>query len=226
MYGGHPEHYFRVGLSALRNINAALSLWRQAENIQSILDLPCGHGRVLRMLAKQFPNAQIYASDIDYDASLFCQKTFGAQPLRSGTDFTTLSLGKTFDFIWCGSLITHLNEQEAVELFQFFGRHLNPGGLLMMTSHGDYAVQRIVEEHKIYGMSAEDAQCIRNGYDTVGYGYAHYPGRTDYGIAACSPAWMKTQFQRLGGWHEVYTKPQGWDEHQDVFAFAKSSGQS
>ena len=221
MYLGHPEHYFRVGLSALRNINEAVSLWKPSGEIKTILDLPCGHGRVLRLLAKQFPNAQVYASDIDYEAVLFCEKAFGAQPLRSGTDFKTLSLGRTFDFIWCGSLITHLDVPAAVDLFEFFGRHLNPGGLLMLTSHGDYAVQRIVDEYKIYTMTATDAECIRKGYDTVGYGYAHYPGRTDYGIAACSPEWIRSRFQQMGGWKEVYVREQGWDGHQDVLGFSR-----
>jgi hypothetical protein len=50
------EHYFRVGLEALQYIQVAVvAAGTGAPN--RILDLPCGHGRVLRMLRAAFPKA-------------------------------------------------------------------------------------------------------------------------------------------------------------------------
>src|SRR4051812_20897648 len=51
MHVGDGEHYLRVGLSAMRCIRAAT-----AGTPRRILDLPCGHGRVLRMLRAAYPD--------------------------------------------------------------------------------------------------------------------------------------------------------------------------
>ena len=75
--------------------------------MSEILDLPCGHGRVMRWLRATFPKASLTACDIDGDGVSFCAETFGARPALSSTDPEDLVLG-TFDLIWCGSLLTHL----------------------------------------------------------------------------------------------------------------------
>lgn len=49
----HPEHYFYVAYSALACIQG-LRTNQSGETFTSILDLPCGHGRVLRALKAAF----------------------------------------------------------------------------------------------------------------------------------------------------------------------------
>ena len=74
--------YYRFGLGALSFIRLALAAADQ-DAPRKILDLPSGHGRVLRMLRAAFPDASITACDIDRDAVDFCQHTFGAIPCYS-----------------------------------------------------------------------------------------------------------------------------------------------
>jgi trans-aconitate methyltransferase len=58
MFTGDPEAYFSVGRSALGCINVSLmAADLEPESVRTILDLPCGHGRVLRYLREAFPNA-------------------------------------------------------------------------------------------------------------------------------------------------------------------------
>src|SRR2546429_4341228 len=95
-------HYFSVGLSAFESINAALKA-AGTNSVTTILDMPCGHGRVARVLRAAFPTAEISVSDLDTDGVAFCAKQFDAQPLISGPDFSTLNFAKTFDLIWVGS---------------------------------------------------------------------------------------------------------------------------
>src|SRR5690606_23017971 len=64
MYGGNDEHYFHVGRSALRAILLSLAAARFEGPVRSVLDLPCGHGRVLRALRHAFPEARIAACDL------------------------------------------------------------------------------------------------------------------------------------------------------------------
>src|SRR5438552_18413641 len=54
------KHYFAVGRSALACVRMALGE-AGAPTPRSILDLPCGHGRVLRFLHAAYPAAQLTA---------------------------------------------------------------------------------------------------------------------------------------------------------------------
>ena len=53
--------------------------------VRKILDLPCGYGRVLRMIHAAFPRATIHACNLNKDAVDFCAATFGAIPVYSST---------------------------------------------------------------------------------------------------------------------------------------------
>ena len=53
--GGNKDHYFSVGRSALRNIKLAMAAaGKNPTDMKNILDLPSGHGRVLRFLKAFF----------------------------------------------------------------------------------------------------------------------------------------------------------------------------
>lgn len=106
-------HYLRVGLSAIRCINAALDKSHKKKPVQSILDFPCGYGRVLRFLKVRFPSADITVSEIESEALDFCSKEFSVKTLNSNKDFSKLSSPSKFDLIWCGSLFTHIDEKAA-----------------------------------------------------------------------------------------------------------------
>ena len=123
MYDG--KHYYRVGLSAISCINEAAKL-AGLTKVGSILDLPCGSGRVLRFLVHQFPEAEITACELEPGPVEFCARTFGAQAAYSSPNLREVSLGKKFDLIWCGSLVTHLNDRSIRDLLRVFQRHHQP----------------------------------------------------------------------------------------------------
>ncbi len=109
MYNEDGVHYYRVGLSAIRCIDEALQA-ANLKNVRTILDLPCGGGSVLRILVPRFPGSEITACELASGAAEFCSRTFGARSAFSSLNLDEVSLGKEFDLIWCGSLVTHLNE--------------------------------------------------------------------------------------------------------------------
>jgi len=81
-YAGNGEHYYKTGLSAIRAIDEALTEARIA-TVQSVLDLPCGYGRVLRCLVRRFPHAKFTACDLLRAGADFCAKMFGAEAVYS-----------------------------------------------------------------------------------------------------------------------------------------------
>ncbi|MDX6270535.1 MAG: hypothetical protein QOD28_1758 [Acidobacteriota bacterium] len=223
MYTGDGAHYFKVGLSALRVVEEALRRAR-LESVERVLDLPCGHGRVLRFLSRRFPRAAFTACDLDRDGVDFCARVFDATPVYSLTDLDALSFDTRFDLIWCGSLITHLDAPQTRALFRLFARHLAPGGLMLFSAHGDFVARRMPSGEFDYMLTAAQVETITRRYAATGFGYEDYrEGEGGYGVALTSPAWIRAQMAEVGGLAEVYFAERVWDEHHDVFGYVREA---
>jgi SAM-dependent methyltransferase len=214
-------HYYKVGLGAIRLINEVLQR-ANVKEVRTILDLPCGGGRVLRFLVLRFPRAEITACELASGAVEFCARTFGVQPALSSLKLEEVSFDKKFDLIWCGSLVTHLNESGIMALFRLFQRHLSTGGIMIFTTHGDFVQRRIPAREFDYGLEPEQIDRIGTDYQKRGYSFEDYPGEKDYGVSLTSPAWIRARVRDVGGLREIFFKERGWDDHQDVFAFARA----
>ena len=167
---GYAREYPIAGASASRCIQAALQSVGKERSVGSILDFPCGYGRVLRFLKAMFPDADITGGEAQSGALDFCQRTFGVTPILSSTDFSSLSLPRKYDLIWCGSLITHIAETAAADLLGFFYRHLTNEGLCIFTTHGQLALDWIEQKTKTYSLSEESQQRIVRTFHEKGYG--------------------------------------------------------
>jgi SAM-dependent methyltransferase len=218
MFQGNKDHYFSVGASALFCINQALTaVKRDIEDIKRILDIPCGHGRVLRTLKKTFTNAEITACDIIADAVDFCANTFGAVPVYSSNDVT----GK-YDLIWCGSLLTHLPLNEWFYFMNFFNDHLKNEGIVVFTTHGRWPAKRIGTGDCLYGLT--ESRQIIGDYKKNGFGFFPYQWAMEkkhYGISITRPSKAIEIFEEIQGLHLISYQERGWDNHQDVIAAIK-----
>ncbi|MGH7886743.1 MAG: methyltransferase domain-containing protein, partial [Candidatus Binatia bacterium] len=222
---GKEGHYLSVGVSAFQNIAAALKAV-EIDEVSTILDLPCGHGRVARVLRAAFPAAEFSVSDLDPDGMAFCAEQFGASPLALSPSFATLNFGKTFDLIWVGSLITHLPERATRDFIAFALRHLNPKGVAVLSSHGALVPDRITGKKATYGVESGAACRMIDDYQRHGYGYADYP-RMDgsaqhYGISIATRDWITSAITGAGG-KVLYYKDGAWDNHHDIVAFMRGS---
>jgi SAM-dependent methyltransferase len=225
MYTGNGSHYYRIGLSAIDCIEQALNA-AGINTVRNVLDLPCGHGRVLRFLVLRFPHARFVACDLDRNGVEFCAEHLGAEAEYSETDLSRLALGREFDLIWCGSLITHLDEPRILALLQFFQRHLTPGGLLIFTAAGRRVVEWMLSGEFDYGIASAAIPLITELYRDSGYGYTDYPYMPDYGISLTSPEWIRRHIEQIGDLREVYFQEHGWADHQDVYGFVKRTSTS
>ena len=222
MYIGDGAHYYRVGLSAIHSIEEAI-IAAHLGSVDRILDLPCGYGRVLRFMVRRFPQAEITASDLDRKGVDFCADVFGSKAIYSAPNLDRFSLGDQFDLIWCGSLVTHLNDTGIRALLAFFARHLAAKGLLIFTTHGERVIQRMRGQDFDYGIPSESAITIIDAYREKGFGFAEYPGARAYGVSLTSPEWIRAAAVETG-LEEVYFRARGWDDHQDVYGFTLPSG--
>lgn len=213
MYLGNVEHYLGVGLSAIGCIEAAA-----VASPASVLDIPCGHGRVLRFLAARFSDARLTACDVDADAVAFCARRFAAEPVVAPARPAELELPRRYDLIWCGSLLTHLDAEDGGALMALFERALAPGGVAVFTTVGDFGAARIRRGETTYHLPRERALAVAEAYEREGFGYADYDGSERYGVTLTSREWVRA---RAGGLEELWFKPRGWDAHQDVHAYAR-----
>ncbi|MCZ6673747.1 MAG: class I SAM-dependent methyltransferase [Verrucomicrobia bacterium] len=217
----NDEHYLSVGLSAVNCIQKAIR-HSNLESPTSILDFPSGYGRVLRFIEVAFPEAYIEAMELDSKAVQFCRKIFGVGSSLSRKDFSKLRLKRTYDLIWCGSLVTHLDKLQTENLLSFFFTHLNPGGLCVFTTHG-VAVETILETgEQNYSLNPTQIKSLIAQYQKDGFGFTEYePSRDGYGFSLTEEAIIRQIAEKVGQWSCNLHIPNGWDNHQDVYSFSK-----
>jgi 2-polyprenyl-3-methyl-5-hydroxy-6-metoxy-1,4-benzoquinol methylase/tetratricopeptide (TPR) repeat protein/glycosyltransferase involved in cell wall biosynthesis len=222
MFTGNEAHYFGVGESALHCVDTALfSVRKERQRIRRILDLPCGHGRVMRYLKSAFPQAQITACDLNRPAVDFCAKTFGATPVYSEVNVSQIPVHGAFDLIWSGSLLTHLRPGPCAEFVRWWLTLLQPGGLMIFTLHGRWAERNLATSRYKYGLPDDRVAALLQEYYSTGFGYTDYPSQTGYGISLTSPAYALSQLAALPDLRLVSYHEKGWDNHQDVLCFQK-----
>jgi SAM-dependent methyltransferase len=237
------KHYLEVILSALKLLDyAAGKGFTPTAGPRTILDLPCGYGRVARGLGSQFPDAELTVCDIDRDAVDFCTRKFKATGFYGTSDFERMEIGRTFDLIWVGSLVTHFTADQTIKFIRCMMRHLSEDGLLIFTTlagtvhlpfaalnkvQSGYRKNKILRKHfirmikdwrKKYNILAKMHTQLR----AVGYGYEdepRFPG-AGYGHSLISRRWIEEVFAGETSSMVDYVE-RGWDNYQDVIFVKK-----
>ena len=105
-----------------------------------------------------------------------------------------------------------------MSLWELFRSVLTEDGLLVFSTHGGEVARRLREGRcGWYGLEAERASEILQGYDKSGFGYSDYRKSRDYGVSVSSPEWVSRQIAKAG-FEPVLCQKNGWDDCQDVWA--------
>ncbi len=106
---------------------------------RDILDWGCGPGRVVRHLPEVINNGcRFYGSDYNAAYIKWCSENIpGVSFSKNELKPPLVYESRKFDLIYVISIFTHLSEQSHVEWFEELMRVLKPGGILMLTSHGN-----------------------------------------------------------------------------------------
>jgi SAM-dependent methyltransferase len=223
MYRSNPDGYFPAGMSALAVIERAMAASGTA-HVGRILDMGCGHGRVLRALATRFAGAELVACDIDRDGVDYCAEHFGARPVYASTDPSALSLAPdSFDLVWCGSLATHLS-------FGFWTDHLDRlvelltgSGVLVFSLHGRFVAHRLRTRSVTYGLDELQIRHVLDGFRLTGFGYVDYQPGADYGLSLTAPSWVCRQLEQRRDLRLIGYEETGWNHHQDVVSCVREN---
>src|ERR1700730_6136748 len=212
--GLYASNYVSVGLSAMKIFEYAITEgFTRPEGLRNILDLPCGHGRVARVLRSQFPDADLTVCDIDRDGVDFCVNRLGARGVYSIMYFYKFYLGKQFDLIWVGSLITHFNSFNTVKFIRCMERFLSKDGVLIISNHGKHAAERA-------SAIGYPSKWVIDQYNVIGYGSdadAHVKG---YGSSAVSRHWLEGFFAGEPCGIIAYLEHE-WDNYHDIMFVKK-----
>lgn len=213
--------YFSVGADALSLIRQSLLL-AEHDAPGTILDLPCGYGRVLRWMRAEWPGARIAACDLDRDAVEWCRRAFGVEGVYSEPDLRRVDLGGPYDVIWVGSLLTHLDGPDWQPALTALAGALSPGGLLVFTTHGQEHRERI-RKGQPTGPVADPAGLMA-GWESAGFGYSDYIGQPGYGISLSRPDWVRSTVSGVPGIEPLAFWISGWNRHQDVYTYRRCDG--
>jgi len=220
MFQGDRAHYFAVGERATRAILLNLAAADvPSDKVHRVLDLPCGHGRVMRFLTSLFPDAHFSACDINRSGVDFCARTFNAEPIYSKDVIEDVPLQGDYDLIWCGSLFTHFDFDNWQRWLLLFRRHLAMNGVILVTLHGRRAADRVVGGWSL--LNSEQRRDLLHGYREQGFGYVDYTHTKGFGFSLSTPANSVALAERIPDVRILSYTEGGWGI-QDVLALQRT----
>lgn len=106
---------------------------------QSFLEFACGHGRFTRHLVKQLPPHTLHVSDVVPGSVDFLQQQMGVGGFYSASAPSELKPIRDYEVIFVLSLFSHLPESTWGSWLQTLYSVLEPGGVLIFSTHGEKA---------------------------------------------------------------------------------------
>jgi len=212
-------HYRRVGREAYTRIGEALEAVGHGWNdVATFLDFGCGHGRVLRWIRTEQPHIALTAADVNRQAVAFCHRAFGARALALPADPDRIRLDGRWDVIWLGSVLTHIDEARGLDLLGKLASVLEPGGVLVFTTHGELIPERVPEYGDSVGRAAGDIRIALDAGRSFFVPGDAFEGATTFHARDR----LRASLERVG-LPPVLFRARGWDNHQDVWAVRGSA---
>lgn len=194
---GLETQYYEIGQRALELVKFSAELCDKP-HYPDILDLPCGHGRVLRWLRAHYGYANITACDLDRDGVDFCARQFGAKPVYSEVHLNRLPFQSQFDLIWVGSLVTHLRRDRWLATLDCLVRWTKECGVIVFTTQGRNVASLLARGRRNVAENI-DKPALLAEYARTGFAYQRYfesNAEEDYGLTLTSPEWLMRTLQR------------------------------
>ena len=234
------DFYFQVGESAINEIirgciSSNLSI------VKNVLDLACGHGRVLRHLVKLFINAKFSAADINEDGVDFCREHFGVKGFCTPVNIDEFDFDDQYDLVWAGSLFTHLPLEKTRRAIVHICNYLTPHGIFIFTLHGRSSLEKMPQ----WKRDNTEIQSAMKQYSETGYGFyeflhkelragsqqhpsveryfSHALSIPDYGMSLSRPSTLIREIERMENLQILSYREGGWCGHQDVMVIGRKT---
>ncbi len=126
-------------LTTLRQV--AAYFFSGFSEITSFLEFGCGYGRFTRFLLQEMPAAKVWAMDIYEEAVAWQREYLGVNGVVSFADPRGLRLSQRFDFIFAGSVFSHLPERLFEAWLKALYGLLADDGVLVFSVHDKQLVE-------------------------------------------------------------------------------------
>lgn len=149
---GHVNYraYFNDGRPSAEYIARLATQYLGSDGPISVCEWGCGPGRILRHLPPLLPaGSRVFGTDYNRKTIEWCSKhlnlvTFRLNQLAPPLPFATGEL----DLLYAVSVLTHLSEEMHVAWIAECERVVRPGGLILLTAHGDRCVGGLSGEER------------------------------------------------------------------------------
>ena len=155
----------------------------------SVLDYGCGCGRLSRMFKGY--TGMLYGCDINAQHIEWMSGNipFCSAHVTKPDAALSFSDGQ-FDLIIAISIFTHLTEHSQQLLLRELFRIARPGGVLLLTVHGERAIERVINEPKIWEMISVDRGLFeeaKSRFDRGEYGFVQQWEQYPWCDPTCDP---------------------------------------
>jgi len=175
-----------------------------------VLEFASGHGRFTRHLVKALGPQRVTVSDVVPEAVAFSTACFGVRGIVSTSDPAELRWPQRYGLVFVLSLFSHLPRLTWAAWLERLWEAVEPGGLLVFTTHGDHAAQRAqvrLPDDGFYFVAESESKAI---------------AAQEYGTAFTSPAFVRAHIDRLTPQPLIWQMAPAWFwGHQDAFVLQR-----
>lgn len=216
-FAGHPtsvnplRDYLADGWRTLAELMLLLeAVGKPLLQMGSMLEFASGHGRFTRHLVKAVGAQCVTVSDVVADAVEFSCASFGVQGFVSSARPEDVQWPRQWELVFVLSLFSHLPRASWLRWLQQLWQAVEPGGVLVLTTHGQEAVQRAgvsLDAEGYFFASSSESQAI---------------DAQEYGTAFTSEAFVQAQIKQLEPPAHVHFSPTWFWNHQDAWTLVKA----
>ena len=177
---------------------------------KQVLEFASGHGRFTRHLVKALGHERVTVSDVVPGAVAFSTAQFGVRGFVSTSEPAALAWPGRYDLVFVLSLFSHLPRATWAAWLRRLWDAVAPGGVLVFTTHGDFAAQRA-------GVTLDE-----QGFQFVGASESTAIDVQEYGTAFTSPGFVQAQIEALVPVPARWSVEPAWFcAHQDAFVLQR-----
>ncbi|MGL5207276.1 MAG: malonyl-ACP O-methyltransferase BioC [Acidaminococcaceae bacterium] len=159
-FSRHAQNYDNYAVVQKNMAQKLGEMLQKGRAPETILEIGCGTGNYTRILAEQYPEAQIVATDISPDMLAVTREKLACYPniVYQVADGECLQLGQTFDLITSNAVFQWFENYE--EMFRSYAEHLNVGGRLVYATFGQ---RTFYELHDAFAQAYAKLDCRKQG---------------------------------------------------------------